>query len=111
MVEYPFIILIIVDFLSYFGAIVIFYGGLRAVVGVLKIEILRREKSYNDIRLDFTSKIVLGLEFFIAADLIKSILEPTFDQLIVLAIIVAIRTVVGYSLTHEIKELEKNKKQ
>ncbi|MGZ7044478.1 MAG: DUF1622 domain-containing protein [Methanobacterium sp.] len=111
MVEYPFIILIIVDFLSYFGAIVIFYGGLRAVEGVLKIEILRREKSYNDIRLDFTSKIVLGLEFFIAADLIKSILEPTFDQLIVLAIIVAIRTVVGYSLTHEMKELEKNKKQ
>lgn len=107
MVEYSNIILIIVDFLSYFGALIILYGGIRAIVAVLTIEILKREKSYNDIRLDFTSKIVLGLEFFIAADLIKSILEPTFDQLIVLAIIVAIRTVVGYSLTHEISELEK----
>jgi uncharacterized membrane protein len=109
MVEFSFIILVIVDFLSYFGALIIFYGGIRAVANVLNIEILRKDKSYNDIRLDFTSKIVLGLEFFIAADLIKSILEPTFDQLIVLAIIVAIRTVVGYSLTHEIRELEKNK--
>ena len=107
MVEYSNIILIIVNFLSYFGALIILYGGIRAIIAVLKIEILKREKSYNDIRLDFTSKIVLGLEFFIAADLIKSILEPTFDQLIVLAIIVAIRTVVGYSLTHEIRELEK----
>lgn len=107
MVEYSNIILIIVNFLSYFGALIILYGGIRAIIAVLKIEVLKREKSYNDIRLDFTSKIVLGLEFFIAADLIKSILEPTFDQLIVLAIIVAIRTVVGYSLTHEIRELEK----
>ncbi len=107
MVEYSNIILIIVNFLSYFGALIILYGGIRAIIAVLKIEILKREKSYNDIRLDFTSKIVLGLEFFIAADLIKSILEPTFDQLIVLAIIVAIRTVVGYSLTREIRELEK----
>ena len=109
MVEYSLVILIIVDFLSYFGALIIFYGGLRAVAGVLTIEVLKREKNYNDIRLDFTSKIVLGLEFFIAADLIKSILEPTFSQLIVLAIIVAIRTVVGYSLSHEIRELEKCK--
>ena len=83
MVEYSNIILIIVNFLSYFGALIILYGGIRAIIAVLKIEILKREKSYNDIRLDFTSKIVLGLEFFIAADLIKSILEPTFNQLIV----------------------------
>ncbi len=110
MVEYNFLILLVVDILSYFGAIVILYGGIRSIIGVLKIEVLRKEIDYNDIRRDFTLKIVLGLEFFIAADLIKSILEPTFNQLVVLAIIVAIRTVVGYSLTHEIKELEMNKK-
>ncbi|MBI4813452.1 MAG: DUF1622 domain-containing protein, partial [Methanobacterium sp.] len=60
---------------------------------------------YNDIRLDFTNKIVLGLEFFIAADLIKSILQPTLNDVVVLAVIVAIRTVVGYSLNIELKEL------
>jgi uncharacterized membrane protein len=110
MVEFFGIINIVVYFLSYFGAIVIFYGGIMAVVNILKIEILRRENDYNNIRRDFTSKILLGLDFFIAADLIKSILEPEFNQLIILAIIVAIRTVVGYSLTHEIKELENENK-
>jgi len=110
MVDYGFIVTIVADFLSYFGAIVIFYGGLRAVLGVIKIELLKREFNYNDVRIDFTPKILIGLEFFVAADLIKSILEPSFQQVVILAIIVAIRTVVGLSLNREIKELESDKK-
>ncbi|MDY9923942.1 DUF1622 domain-containing protein [Methanobacterium sp.] len=99
----------IVYYISYslalFGAILVFYGGLRAAIKVLSKELLRRSYEYNDIRLDFTNKIVLGLEFFIAADLIKSILQPTLNDVVVLAVIVAIRTVVGYSLNTELKEL------
>jgi len=110
MVDYGYIVSIIASILSYFGAIVIFYGGIKAVVGVLEIEILKRKINYNDVRIDFTPKILIGLEFFVAADLIKSILEPTLQEVIVLAIIVAIRTVLGLSLTREIKELESFKK-
>ena len=110
MVDYGYIIFIIADFLSYFGAIVIFYGGLRAIVGVIKIEIFKKEINYNDVRIDFTPKVLIGLEFFVAADLIKSILEPSLEQVIILAIIVAIRTVVGFSLNREIRELESVKK-
>jgi len=99
----------IVYYISYslalFGAILVFYGGVRAAIKVLSKELLRRSYEYNDIRLDFTNKIVLGLEFFIAADLIKSILQPTLNDVVVLAVIVAIRTVVGYSLNIELKEL------
>ncbi len=94
--------------LAIFGAILVFYGGIRAAIKVVAKEILRKPYEYNDIRLDFTNKIVLGLEFFIAADLIKSILEPTLNDLIILAVIVAIRTVVGYSLNAELKELSTN---
>ena len=54
---------------------------------------------------DFPLKIVLALEFFIASDLIKAVLEPTLDRVIILAFIVGIRTVVGYSLNQELKEL------
>ncbi len=94
--------------LAIFGAILVFYGGLRAAIKIIAKEILRKSYQYNDIRLDFTTKIVLGLEFFIAADLIKSILQPTLNDLIVLAVIVAIRIGVGYSLNAEIKELSSN---
>ena len=110
MVDFGYIVSIVASILSYFGAIVIFYGGIRAVVGVLQIEILKKEINYNDVRIDFTPKILIGLEFFVAADLIKSILEPTFQEVVILAVIVAIRTVLGLSLTREIKELESYKK-
>jgi len=99
----------IVYYISYslalFGAILVFYGGIRAAIRVISKELLRRSYEYSDIRLDFTNKIVLALEFFIAADLIKSILQPTLNDVIILAVIVAIRTVVGYSLNSELKEL------
>lgn len=110
MVDFGTIVYFVASILSYFGALVIFYGGLRAVIGILKIEILKKKFSYNDVRMDFTPKILIGLEFFVAADLIKSILEPSFNQVVILAIIVAIRTVVGFSLNREIRELEPAKK-
>ena len=110
MIDYGFIVSIIADFLAYFGALVIFYGGLRAIIGVIKIEVLKREINYNDVRIDFTPKILIGLEFFVAADLIKSILVPSLEQVIILAILVAIRTVVGFSLNREIKDLVSNGK-
>ncbi|BDZ67106.1 DUF1622 domain-containing protein [Methanobacterium ferruginis] len=105
----------IVHYISYslaiFGAILVFYGGIRAAIKVLAKEILRKSYEYNDIRRDFTNKIVLGLEFFIAADLITSILQPTLNDVIVLAVIVAIRTVVGYSLNAELSELSPDKSE
>jgi uncharacterized membrane protein len=102
---FPEIVYYISYSLALFGAILVFYGGIRAVIKVIARELRRSSEGYNDIRLDFTTKIVLGLEFFIAADLIKSILQPTLNDVIVLAVIVAIRTVVGYSLNSELKEL------
>ncbi|WP_227716964.1 DUF1622 domain-containing protein [Methanobacterium paludis] len=85
----------------------IFYGGIRSVISLLVTEIKYRSSDYSDIRTDFTSKIVLALEFFIAADLIKTILQPTLNDVIILAVIVSIRTVVGYFLDKEAKELVK----
>jgi len=48
------------------------------------------------------------LEFFIAGDLIKTILEPTFSEVIILVIIVSIRTIIGYTLNKESEELEES---
>ena len=95
-------------FFSIFGAILIVYGGLKAIITILKVEILKKSLNYNTIRADFTSKIVLSLEFFIAADLIRTVIQPTLDEVIILAVIVAIRTVVGYSLDKEAKDILAN---
>ena len=95
-------------FFSIFGAILIIYGGLRAIITIIKVELLKKPSDYNMIRADFTSKIVLSLEFFIAADLIRTVIQPTLDEVVILAVIVAIRTVVGYSLDKEAKDILAN---
>lgn len=47
--------------------------------------------------------ILLSLEILICADIIESILNPTFHDIIVLASIVVIRTVISYFLNKEIE--------
>ena len=47
--------------------------------------------------------LLLGLEFLVAGDIIKTVaVEPTFDSVIVLAIIVLVRTVLSISIDVEI---------
>lgn len=104
--NYADIINLIAHILSTTGAAIIFYGGLRSMFEIVVGEALRRPPNYNAVRRSFTAKILVGLEFFVASDLITSILTPTLDDVIVLAIIVAIRTVVSYTLDKEIKEME-----
>ncbi|MDG6249596.1 DUF1622 domain-containing protein [Methanocalculus sp.] len=87
------------------GAIMIIYGGLRGAVGVFQIEVLKNSAfSYNYIRRDFTNKLIFGLEFIIAADLLATIIAPSIEDVMLLGAIVAIRTVLSYFLSKETQE-------
>ncbi|MGZ4925511.1 MAG: DUF1622 domain-containing protein [Halobacteriota archaeon] len=97
----------IVTFFELVGAIIIFYGSARVVVELVTNALRRRTPNYTAIRLDFTSKIVLALELFVANDLVRTILSPTLDQAVILAFVVGIRIVVGLSLNRELRELGK----
>lgn len=52
----------------------------------------------------FGSYVLLSLEILIAADIMESILNPTFTDIARLAAIVIIRTLISYFLNQEIKE-------
>ncbi|WP_321505774.1 DUF1622 domain-containing protein [uncultured Methanoregula sp.] len=86
------------------GAILIIYGGFVAIVRVLLREIKKTAVTYNQIRRGFTDKIVFGLEFLIAADILATLLSPTEQDLINLAVVVVIRTILGYFLSKEAAE-------
>ncbi len=92
--------------ISFIGGAIIAYGVAKATTSILTYGAKKESFNYNDIRRDLTSKILIGLEFFVAADLIKTILEPNLNQVIILGAIVAIRTVIEYSLTRELKEFK-----
>ncbi|HAV61471.1 MAG TPA: hypothetical protein DCY13_03800, partial [Verrucomicrobiales bacterium] len=50
--------------------------------------------------------LLLGLEFLIAADIIETLNHPGTQELIVLGAVVAIRTIISWSLNNELKERE-----
>ena len=92
-----------------FGAFFIVYGAMIAIIELLAREMRIRAISYRDIRWVFTTRILIGLEFFVAADVLKTILKPTFEDLIALGSIVAIRTVVSYFLGREASEIPEDR--
>lgn len=96
--------------LGTFGALFIVYGAVIAIVELLARETRIKRRSYRDIRWTFTTRILIGLEFFVAADVLKTILEPTFQDLIMLGSLVTIRTVVSYFLGKEVRDLPEDRK-
>jgi len=59
--------------------------------------------SYHELRADLGRAILLGLEFLVIADIIGTVaVEPTLQNLGVLAVIVAIRTLLSFALELEV---------
>lgn len=91
------------------GAIMIVYGGVRAAIGVVLIEVIHRTNIYyNTVRIDFTNKLIFGLEFIIAADVLATILAPSIEDVLLLGAIVAIRTVLSHFLLKEATDYTMN---
>jgi len=53
--------------------------------------------------------LLISLDFLVAADLLKSILVPSVNELIILAFVVAIRIVLSWSLSKEIESYTRQK--
>ncbi len=90
------------------AGLIIVYGVLLGVVELLRAEFRslrgKREPAvfFEQIRYDIGFHLLLGLEFLIAADIIRTILRPTLEELGILGAIVAIRTAISYFLGKEI---------
>ena len=62
------------------------------------------ERRYTDYRHSLARSLMLGLEILVAADVVRTIaLEPTFENVAVLGILVMIRIALGWSLVVEIE--------
>jgi uncharacterized membrane protein len=88
------------------GAVLIIYGGMRAIFRITLLEVFKHALNYNDIRRDFVFKTIFGLEFFIAADVLKTLLSPTREEIFILGTVVAIRTVLAHFLSKEATEFQ-----
>lgn len=87
--------------------VVIVYGVVVEFAAFLRNEIRRDDTAgIKRVRAGFIGYLLLGLEFLIAADIIRTIIDPTYEELIVLAGIVILRTVLSVFLNKEAKDLK-----
>lgn len=106
----PFIELFVFG-LNMLSILILLWGVLTAGLDFIKNECLTLNTNHisaarhnNFIRTYLGSFVLLSLEVLIAADIIESILNPTWQDIIRLASVVIIRTVISYFLHREIED-------
>ena len=90
------------------AALLIAYGALEALVGLLskpRMQTTVRFARRRDVFLRFGVWMLLGLEFELAADIVRSAISPSWTAIGQLGAIAAIRTFLNYFLEKDIKEL------
>lgn len=100
--------------ISIISVAVVIYGVLISLIAFIKTEFLRIKGKYSILRVrviraDLGTYLLLSLELLIAADVIKTILEPGIQELIVLAGVVLLRTILSFFLNKEIQEIDKER--
>lgn len=101
--------------LGVIGGLIIILGSIIALFAFLKIHLhlhpkkIQHGQAFDRMRLNFVRHITFGLEFFIAKDVIETILVPSWQELGQLGGLVAIRIALSYFLAWELKAVEKKK--
>lgn len=88
----------------------ILWGFLKAMYDYFALKINNKSHSHTDIRsirCYLGTYLLLGLEIMIVADIIKTVIHQTREELIFLGGIVIIRTILSYFLNKEIQEMER----
>lgn len=89
--------------ISVTSLLIVTYGALIGVISFFRNELKRLTGNYSitnirKLRAVFGTYLLLGLEFLIASDILKTVLEPTLNELAILGGIVVLRTVLSVFL-------------
>lgn len=91
--------------------LVVTFGALQAL-GLVAAAIWQREADSTrgrEIWLKFATWILLALEFALAADLVRTAVAPTWDDIGKLAVIATIRTMLNYFLAKDIAAFDQSR--
>lgn len=102
--------------ISVVSLLIVVYGTLIAFYAFVRNELKRFTGKYSPLnirrlRATLGTYLLLGLEFLIASDILKTVLEPGLDELAILGGIVVLRTVLSIFLNKEIRELQTEEQQ
>jgi uncharacterized membrane protein len=89
------------------AVLVVTYGALEAFV-LLIAGVGRRDlpEQRRRVWLNFATWILLALEFALAADIVQTVIAPTWDDVGKLAVIAIVRTMLNYFLAKDIASFD-----
>ena len=85
------------------GALVIGVGVLFAFGAYVLSEVRVRPVPYEDVRLQLGRFLALGLEFQLGSDILGTAISPSYSEIGKLGAIAAIRTLLNYFLSQDLK--------
>jgi uncharacterized membrane protein len=93
---------------EFVAALLVAYGAVEALVGLVNPKRTADRSPFHKRRkvfVRFGVWLILGLEFELAADVVRSAISPSWSQIGQLGAIAAIRTVLNYFLERDIEDL------
>lgn len=105
--------LYMVYFAEIAAAIIILIGAIQAIWIYFKF-IIGRKKCFDDLnqgRLKLGYSLSLGLGFLVGADVIKSAVTPTWNEIGILGAVVGIRIILNFFLMRDLREFKSSTTQ
>ena len=98
------LISITVQFIEAIAAVMIAAYVVAAAVEIISAAVRHglRDRT-TEARLRLAERLVLSLEFLIAADILKTVVTPTLEEMAVLGSVIVIRTVLSLSIAYELR--------
>lgn len=91
------------------GALVIAIEVVRTIVQYLLTCVRRDCAVMRPLRLRLGQAMVMGLEFQVAADILRTALAPTWEDILRLAALIGLRIVLNFSLERDLEALDAGK--
>ena len=95
----------VVPFVEACGALVILLAVLRTMWRYVPIYLRHEPGQLVPLRLQLGQSLVMGIELQVAADILKTALSPTWNDMLLLASLIGLRTVLNYFLEREMQSL------
>ena len=88
------------------GALIVVLEVVRTIAGYVSTLVRRNPVHMNTLRLRLGQSLVMGLEFQVAADVLKTALAPTWNDMGLLAALIGLRSLLNYLLEREVRLLK-----
>lgn len=91
------------------GVAVIVWGSFISLVELCRVELKKLSgniacENRNLVRQHYGFYLLMGLEYMIGADIVRTLVRPTLQELAILGSLVAIRTVTSFFLNREMAQ-------